>query len=160
MSNNVEVMIATEADLETLADMHYLSGKRHRKACGMPKRVSSKEEMLAVVHSIFNNPKSVLFKAVCDGKICGTLFLWVFESEEAKTWSKSLEIGHISEIFVYEEYRRQGIATKMIAYIEEYLKAKGVYSLDLEVFAFNKEAQNFYNKEGFSEIKRYLHKDL
>lgn len=160
MSKNIEVMIATEADLEALADMHYLSGKMHRECCGMPERVCSKEEMLAVTQSIFNNPKSVLFKATCDNKICGCLFLWVFESEEAQAWSKTLEIGHISEIFVYEEYRRRGIARKMIEKVEKYLKDRGVLALDLEVFHFNKGAQTFYSNQGFGPIKTYMHKDL
>jgi len=132
----------------------------HRESCGMAARVCSNEEVFAVVQSIFNNPKSVLFKAVCDGKICGCLFLWVFESEEAQAWSKTLEIGHISEIFVYEEYRRRGIARKMIEKVEKYLKDRGVLALDLEVYHFNKAAQAFYVNQGFGPIKTYMHKDL
>lgn len=158
--SEIKVEIAEEKDLEVLADMHYLSGKMHRESCGMTERVCSKEEMLAVTQSIFNNPKSVLFKATCGNKICGCLFLWVFESEEAQAWSKTLEIGHISEIFVYEEYRRQGVAKKMIDYVEKYLKDRGVLALDLEVFHFNKGAQAFYFNQGFGEIKTYMHKDL
>ncbi|MBP5698347.1 MAG: GNAT family N-acetyltransferase [Alphaproteobacteria bacterium] len=160
MGKDVEVMVATEADLEPLAEMHYLSGKLHRESCGMAARVCSNEEMFAVVQSIFNNPKSVLFKATCDNKICGCLFLWVFECEDALAWSKTLEIGHISEIFVHEKYRRQGIAKKMIETAEKYLKNRGVYALDLEVYHFNKVAQTFYVNQGFGPIKTYMHKDL
>ena len=158
--SEVKVEIAEEKDLEKLGEMHYLSGKLHRESCGMAARVCSSEEMLAVVKSIFNNPKSVLFKAVCDDRICGCLFLWVFECEDAQAWSKTLEIGHISEIFVYEEYRRQGIAKKMIEAAEKYLKNRGVYALDLEVYHFNKAAQDFYVNQGFGPIKTYMHKDL
>ena len=158
--SEVKVEIAEERDLEDLAEMHYLCGKMHREAYGMSPRDSSKEDKLKTVKNIMNNPKSILFKAVCDNKVCGCLFLWVFECEEARTWSKTLEIGHISEIFVYEEYRRQGVAKKMIEKVEEYLKDRGVLSLDLEVYHFNKDAQAFYSSQGFGEVKTYLHKDL
>lgn len=158
--DEIKIEIAEEKDLQELGEMHYLSSKLHRESCGFPARVSSVEEMLAVTKSIFNNPKSVLFKATCDNKICGCLFLWVFECEKAQTWSKTLEIGHISEIFVHEKYRRQGIAKKMIAFTGEYLRKRGVYALDLEVYHFNKGAQAFYVNQGFGPIKTYMHKDL
>ncbi|MBR2273512.1 MAG: hypothetical protein IJ864_01585 [Alphaproteobacteria bacterium] len=73
--SEIKVEIAEEKDLQELAEMHYLSSKLHRESCGMTARGCSKEKMLAVVQSIFNNPKNVLFKATCDSKICGCLFL-------------------------------------------------------------------------------------
>lgn len=55
----------------------------------------------------------------------------------------------IEYIIVKEEYRRLGIATKLLNYIEE--KYKNIDNITLEVRESNIEAINFYKKNGFKE---------
>lgn len=157
---DIEIKIATQDDIEELGKMHYESSANHNKAFNQRVKYSL-EEMINTTKNIMSNDRSVLFKAVCDNNICGCLFLWIIESQEAKIWNNGDErIGHISEIYVKEEYRKQGIGQKILSFAEDYLKQRGIHALDLEVYNFNTDAYNLYNKQGFSEIKTYMHKSL
>lgn len=158
--SNIEIKIATLEDVEELGKMHYASCILHNKNFNQP-ILYTIEDMIGITKQIFNSPRTVLFKAICGDDICGCLFLWIIESEEAKTWNNEDEhIGHISEIYVKEEYRKQGIGQKLLSFAEDFLLQKGIYGLDLEVYKFNREAHNLYQKQGFEEIKTYMHKEL
>lgn len=158
--SNVEIKIATQDDIEELGKMHYASSILHNKNFNQP-ILYTIEDMIGITKQIFNNPRTVLFKAICGDDICGCLFLWIIEQEEAKVWNKDNEcIGHISEIYVKEEYRKQGIGQKLLSFAEDFLLQKGIYGLDLEVYNFNNKAHNLYQKQGFEEIKTYMHKEL
>ena len=158
--SDIEIKIATLEDVEELGKMHYASGVMHRKSFGQP-IVYTVDEMISVTKNIMNNPKTVLFKAVCNNDICGCLFLWIIESEEARKWNNGdNRIGHISEIYVKDEYRRQGVGQKMLSFVEDFLKQRGVCGLDLEVYKFNTKALGLYEKQGFEEIKTYMHKEI
>jgi ribosomal protein S18 acetylase RimI-like enzyme len=158
--SNIEIKIATLEDVEELGKMHYESSKKHINTFN-PDMPVSLADMVNITKNIINNPRAVLIKATIENTICGCLFLWIIESEEAKIWNNEDEhIGHISEIYVKEEYRQQKIASKMIQFAEDYLKQRNIYGLDLEVYKFNREAYELYKKQGFEEIKTYMHKEL
>ena len=142
--SNIEIKIATLEDVEELGKMHYESSKKHMNTFNsdMP---FSLADMMNITKNIINNPRAVLIKATIENTICGCLFLLIIESEEAKIWNNEDEhIGHISEIYVKEDY----------------LKQRNIYGLDLEVYNFNNKARNLYQKQGFEEIKTYMHKTL
>lgn len=65
----------------------------------------------------------------------------------------------IEYIIVSERYRRLGIATKLLNYIEE--KYRDIDNITLEVRESNIEAINFYKKNGFKEvtIRKNYYKD-
>lgn len=48
-----------------------------------------------------------------------------------------------------KEYRRQGIATKLINKAEEIIKHKGVSEIGLYVDSKDLDLHHFYNKKGF-----------
>lgn len=52
-----------------------------------------------------------------------------------------------------EQYRHQGIAQALIVKAEEYLLAKGIKSIELDVFTFNTAADNLYEKLGYTNLK-------
>ena len=55
---------------------------------------------------------------------------------------------------VLENYRSQGIATKLVETLIGFLKAAGNYCLTLEVRASNVPAINLYEKLGFVQVGR------
>ena len=55
-------------------------------------------------------------------------------------------------IAVHPDYRRQGIAEKLVLSLVDALKAKGNYCLTLEVRASNEPAKALYGKLGFTQV--------
>ena len=58
----------------------------------------------------------------------------------------------IDNIFVKEEYRHQGIASKMMNYIIEIYKNNNLNNITLEVRVSNIKAISLYKKYGFKEV--------
>ena len=62
--------------------------------------------------------------------------------------------GEIYRVAVAEEYRRRGIAYRLLDYAVKTSRGKGLESLFLEVRSQNVAAINLYRAYGFSEISR------
>ncbi len=58
---------------------------------------------------------------------------------------------HITSLAVAPEYRRKGIASRLIEEVYKAAQEKKVYRITLEVRASNKVARQLYKKEGFAE---------
>ncbi|HEY42160.1 MAG TPA: GNAT family N-acetyltransferase [Dehalococcoidia bacterium] len=63
---------------------------------------------------------------------------------------------YISNLAVFEEYRGQGIATKLLDRAEEMAAAKGLRKLSLYVEIDNHHAKKVYEKRGFQEVKKVI----
>ena len=57
-------------------------------------------------------------------------------------------------VAVHPDYRRQGIAEKLVTELVAALKEKGNHCLSLEVRASNEPAKKLYEKLGFSQVGR------
>lgn len=58
--------------------------------------------------------------------------------------------GFIYELYVFETYRRQGVAEKLIDFVNEYFKSQEIDEVRLNVHVQNK-AKLLYEKMGFQE---------
>lgn len=64
--------------------------------------------------------------------------------------------GEITEFFVLETYRRQGIASELISFIETEFKKRGISHFQLLTGNSNKTAQAFYKSQGYTESTELL----
>ena len=62
------------------------------------------------------------------------------------------ERAELNYIFVKEEERKKGIASKMLEYMLNNLKEECIETIDLEVNSLNKKAINLYQKCGFKTV--------
>ena len=62
----------------------------------------------------------------------------------------------IDEFCVDKKYRRQGIASEMIAFIKAYTKEQGINRMELNMWEFNEDALAFYEAVGFKTHRRYM----
>ena len=107
--------------------------------------------------SFIDKDDSQLFIAVNDNEIVGYIYVKIITS------SDSPEIyteASISGIYVKENYRRQGIATKLINEAKKWCINKGVSYLKLNVLEGNRIALNLYKKLGFNDFSRVLRNKL
>lgn len=75
------------------------------------------------------------------GKLIGYLCFW-----------RVVDETHILNLAVHKNYRRKGIASKMMRAAIDYWRRDGVKTVLLEVRRSNKAAQELYKKFGFNVI--------
>lgn len=92
---------------------------------------------------ITDNPASRAWVAETDGKIVGMIVAWMLVDE-----------AHIATIATHPEFRRQGIASKLLIHTLQAMLNEGAKTSVLEVRESNISAQEMYRKFGFEESGR------
>lgn len=91
--------------------------------------------------SELSNPLAVYFVALLDKQVIGYCgYWWVFDE------------GQITNIAVHPDYRKKGIASKLIDEMVKKCSVTDVYSLTLEVRVSNLSAISLYEKYGFKRV--------
>lgn len=107
------------------------------------------------VEKEFSNLSAIYFVAEEEeeeGKIIGYMGMW-----------KVLDEGQITNVAVHKDYRRCGVASRLIESIKKWGQDQALEVLLLEVRASNDVAQNLYQKHGFYEVgkrKNYYTKPI
>lgn len=95
-----------------------------------------------------NNGKCYL--AIENTKVIGLIMGYVRKYDEYDYLDyKCPKCGEISELIVSKTARSKGIGQKLMQKIEEYFKSIGCEYINVDVFAYNKNAINFYEKNGY-----------
>jgi ribosomal-protein-alanine N-acetyltransferase len=87
-----------------------------------------------------NSDKTLYLVALTDSKVVGYMGVW-----------KILDEGHITNVAVDPDHRRQHIAEKIIKEMIKRTSEEGITSWTLEVRADNEPAIRLYEKMGFRE---------
>lgn len=90
-----------------------------------------------------DNDASRCWIAEVDGHIAGMVVAWLFVDE-----------AHIATIATHPDFRRQGIARKLLSHTLLYAMKEGARSSFLEVRESNSAAQDMYRKFGYIEVGR------
>ena len=92
---------------------------------------------------VTDNPSARCWVAELDGSVVGLLVQWMIVDET-----------HIATLATHPDFRRQGIAERLLMNALESAYAEGARTALLEVRAGNEVAQNMYKKFGFEEVGR------
>jgi ribosomal-protein-alanine N-acetyltransferase len=92
----------------------------------------------AFIEEVTNNKFARYIVAKVNGEIVGYAGLW-----------KVFEEGHITNVAVHPEYRRNGVGFMLVKSLIEMSKQEGIERMTLEVRRSNIAAQNLYVKFGF-----------
>lgn len=87
-----------------------------------------------------DNPASRCWVAEVDEKLVGMIVAWLIADEV-----------HVATIATHPDFRRQGIARKLLSHTLRHLREEGAQSSFLEVRASNLAAQEMYRKFGYEE---------
>lgn len=88
-----------------------------------------------------NLPYGRFYVAKIEGKVVGYIGLYLVGED-----------GDITNVAVLSQYRRKGIAGKLIEKVIKCAKENGVNSINLEVRPSNSSAIELYTKYGFEEL--------
>lgn len=92
---------------------------------------------------VTDNEASRAWVADMDGIIVGMIVAWMLVDE-----------AHIATIATHPDFRRQGIASKLLLYALQMMQGEGAVTSVLEVRESNVAAQAMYRKFGFEESGR------
>ncbi|MCX7843648.1 MAG: ribosomal protein S18-alanine N-acetyltransferase [Clostridia bacterium] len=92
----------------------------------------------AFIEEITKNKFAIYFTARINGMIAGYAGMW-----------KVFDEGHITNIAVHPEFRRNGVGSALLEKLIERAKAEGITKMTLEVRKSNYAAQKLYSKYGF-----------
>lgn len=97
--------------------------------------------------------------AEVDRKVAGFITFRV-EELDFELITKPIKCIYISDLAVYPEFRRQGMAQALIKQAEDYARSKDLIYIRLSAMAQNTPALNLYKQIGFREYEVVLVKEL
>ena len=98
-----------------------------------------------------NNNQEIISVASDRGKIVGFCCGQVFRS-----MCYTEKHGEITELYVLEEYRRKGIAKKLVFFIEAEFRKQGINGIHILTGNDNIEAQCFYRSCGYEDTDEVM----
>lgn len=87
----------------------------------------------------------ICYVAIEDEKIVGVI---TGEILSRQNWYK-MQMGMIENLFVLQEYRKNGIGKKLVEQIEKDFEEKNITTIELHTLNNNEEAIKFYEHIGF-----------
>lgn len=149
---------AKETDLFCLNSMMYQLHDEHHQQCPDLFKTASEIEEEKSISRYLDDPDCMVYVAECEGLVIG--FVTGHFCELISTVSKPVMMATIDELYVKKSNRREGVAEKLMARIEQELKDYGVKEMFVEVWDFNKTALDFYHQQDMKEHIHYLRKAL
>lgn len=122
--------MARPADAHALAEMNRIFNASEVTPRAIQENLRTSTELVAV--------------ALCNGRRAGYACAHVHDS-----FCYHAPYAEITELFVRAEYRRYGIATKLICFMERRLATKGVIHLHILTGVRNGPARTLYEKLGY-----------
>ena len=150
-----KVRLARENELERVNELRKQVNDIH--VAGKPDvfKPGFDEVLQNHIYTIWNDPEQSIAVAEKDGVICGFAVLHHINRPESP-FMKERDFLDIDEFCVDEAFRRQGIASEMIAFIRVFAKEKGFHRIELNMWEFNQDALAFYEAAGFRTFRRYM----
>lgn len=157
---NIAIREATERDYEALCAIIEQVDSIHRDA--LPERFKSpngppreREYILNAIRS----PDVDIFVAQTESRLVGFVHVVIRQVPDVPILVPR-RYAVVENLAVGEEHRRIGIGLALMERAEEWARAKGVTSIELNVYAFNRVAQRFYQKLGYEILSHRMTKAL
>lgn len=99
----------------------------------------------------------IIFIAVDNGEIIGMVLGKIFKSMYIQGHERT---GYISNLYIKEGHRGNGIGKKLTQILIDWFKSKDVVALTLELYESNKGALDFYRKFGFKDHSVKMVRDI
>ena len=109
-----------------------------------------RKELKTLLPQGLETPDHYIYTVYLDEKAVGFFWLAIRTIEKRKT-------PYAYDIFIDDQERRKGIATKVMYEVESKLKKLGYSELELHVFNHNENSLALCRKLGFKESKRGKH---
>jgi diamine N-acetyltransferase len=109
--------------------------------------------------ALIQDPNSIVAVAEASGKVIGHIYGEVVTRAEDELHRADSYL-YIYQIGVDNDARRQGAGTALIAFVRDWARAFGLRALQLDHYAFNAHARDFFEACGFSPVKIMMRQAL
>jgi len=131
-------------EMESITDYNTLSNNAEQKALEHRRDTLENEEGICLIAE--NNEELI-------GLISVSI------QERAPIFEENKYVK-VHDLYVKEKFRSQGVAKKLFERAEKWASNQNVEAIELNVDTPNKAAINFYEKQGFGEIRKKMRKKL
>lgn len=150
----MKIIKATINDIEQIENLLYQVHKVHSDARAdlfiTGKKKYNKKELVKII----NNENTPIFVYKDDDIILGYAFI-IYKIENADSLVK-IKTMYVDDFCVDENYKHQGIGTKLFDFLKDEARKQNCYNITLNVYSFNKAAKAFYEKQQLKELKTYM----
>lgn len=151
MDKEENLVVIKEVDAETFDDFLGLIDKLAEYERLAPPDEEAKRRLRR--DCLSDKPKYSAFIGKVGGKsVSYAIFFFTYSSFLA------LPTLFLEDIFVLDEYRRQGVGKKMFDFLKETAKREGCGRIEFTVLKWNKLAQEFYEKNGAKRLEWFLYR--
>jgi ribosomal protein S18 acetylase RimI-like enzyme len=116
------------------------------------------DDYMTYLHGQCAAHNGCVFMAYCGDDVAG--FVCVVSTTRGEAPDDPAPYAWIQDIYVATPYRRQGVATMLMAEAERFARDNGAQVLRLGVLDGNEGARRFYEGHGFREYTHVLTKTL
>lgn len=113
------------------------------------------EELQNHIYEIWEAEDKDIIVAEREGIVCGFACVQLVDRPE-NPFMNARKFYAVDEFGVDEAFRRQGVATELMAFIKADAQKKGFAKLELNMWEFNEDARAFYEEVGFQTYRRYM----
>ena len=149
--NKEDSFLIRRVDAETVDDFLGLINKLAEYEKLVPPDEKAKERLRS--DCLSDKPKFQALVGSIGGR-CVSYMIYFF------TYSSFLALPtlFLEDIFVLEEFRRQGIGKKMFDHCKQIARQEGCGRIEFTVLTWNKPAQAFYEKNGVERLEWFFYR--
>lgn len=161
----LKIRKARLADLQTLVSL-WKQLSRHHVGFGadsralrphLSRRQDAARNFAKWVQQYIGSRSGVVYFAEVDGRPVGYSLIFI---KQNLAISKVNRVGYISDLFVKEGFRGQGIGSKLTNEALKWFRGKGIRHVSLHVLEKNRRPQSIYRKWGFFPFLVEMRKNL
>ncbi len=141
---------------EIFSEMDLLHAKALPQVFKKPKTPLRSRRHIA---EILSDPTSTIIIAESGEKILGLVQVMVRDAPAFPVFHRR-RYGWIETFAVREAFRRRGVGRKLMRRALDWAKAGGAETCELNVWEFNRDAIEFYNKLGYRTASRRMWTEL
>lgn len=157
---NIQIRSARFEDLEQLNSLMFELHDFHHQSCPTEIKTAEEIEEEKSIARYLDDPECMVFVAVQPqtNQVIG--FVTGHFCELISVISKPIQMGSVDELYVKPDFRNQSIANRLMTRMETTFEEYGVEKVFIEVWHFNSNAVQFYEKIGFTHQIHWLCKPL
>ena len=153
------VRFAEEKDLDRVNELRKQVNDIHVEGRPDIFKAGFGEEIRDFAKVILNGENSDIIVVERDHIICGMACV-DYVSKPETPYGKARSFYHVQEIAVDEAFRRQGVAKELFEFMKKDAQQRKLPKIELDVWAFNESAREFYEAVGFKETRRWMEFDV
>lgn len=111
------------------------------------------------LQAMMESEGSGIFVAETGEKIIGTVHVYVRETPDINVLTHRV-YGIMDDLVVCENMRGFGIGKALMEKAHDWLRERGVKTVELNVWEFNRHAMEFYEKMGYKTLSRRMGMDI